>query len=195
MKHVSYVVVLCLLSTTAAMGQTRGTTAPAPARPASPAVPDSKIAFVDSDAFRQETGGIKKYTDAVKSVENEFKARDTEIQNMQTRLTALANEVSKLASTAGTPQEALQAKNDEGERLQRDLKYKSDQLTADVQKRYSQVVQPISTDIGKALDQYLASHGLSLILDISKLGTAVLSANPAMDVTKDFIADYNTKHP
>jgi hypothetical protein len=34
-----------------------------------------------------------------------------------------------------------------------------------------------------------------MILDISKLLPAVLTVNPAMDVTQAFIADYNSKHP
>ena len=80
-------------------------------------------------------------------------------------------------------------------RLERDLKYKKDSLDADFNRRYTLVVQPISSDIGKALDQYLSSDGLSMILDISKLAPAILTLNPAMDVTKDFIADYNSKHP
>jgi hypothetical protein len=34
-----------------------------------------------------------------------------------------------------------------------------------------------------------------MILDISKLAPAVLTVNPAMDVTAAFIADFNTKNP
>ena len=51
----------------------------------------------------------------------------------------------------------VQAKNDEGERLQRDLKYKKEQADADFAKRYQDVVSPISQDIGKALDQFAYS--------------------------------------
>jgi Skp family chaperone for outer membrane proteins len=197
MERISYAIVLFLLSGIAVSAQTRGTTAPAtrPAPGTAATVPDSKIAFVDTEMFGDDNGGIKRFVAAVKTVENEFKARTTEVQNMQTRLTALATELQKLTTTAGTPQATIQAKNDEGQRLQVDFNNKRQLLNADYQKRYAAVVQPISTDIGKALDQYMTSHGLSLILDISKLAPAVLSANPAMDITKDFIADYNTKNP
>ena len=92
-------------------------------------------------------------------------------------------------------QETIQAKREEGERLQREFKYKQEQIEADFQKRLNQVIGPISTDIGKGLDQYASQHGLTMILDISKLLPAVLSVNPAMDVTAAFIADYNSKHP
>ena len=52
----------------------------------------------------------------------------------------------------------------------------------------------VSNDIGNALIQYAAQNGLTMILDISKLLPAVLTVNPAMDVTQAFIADYNSKH-
>jgi hypothetical protein len=34
-----------------------------------------------------------------------------------------------------------------------------------------------------------------MILDISKLLPAVLTLNPAMDVTQAFIAEYNSRNP
>ena len=92
-------------------------------------------------------------------------------------------------------QETIRAKQDDGARLQRELKYKKEQADADFEKRYSEVVGPVSNDIGNALIQYAAQNGLTMIIDISKLQPAVLSVNPAMDVTLAFIADYNSKHP
>ncbi len=89
----------------------------------------------------------------------------------------------------------LKPKQDEGERLQRDLKYKKEQFDADFERALTQAVAPVSTDIGKALDQYAAQHGLTMILDISKLLPALLTVSPATDITQAFIADYNSKHP
>jgi hypothetical protein len=34
-----------------------------------------------------------------------------------------------------------------------------------------------------------------MILDISKLAPAILTVNPAMDVTQTFINEYNSTHP
>ena len=34
-----------------------------------------------------------------------------------------------------------------------------------------------------------------MILDISKLAPAILTVNPAMDVTQAFIAEFNSKNP
>ena len=54
---------------------------------------------------------------------------------------------------------------------------------------------PISEQIGKALDQFARERGITTTLDFSKLGPAVLTALPAVDVTAAFIADFNRKNP
>ncbi|HSS19278.1 MAG TPA: OmpH family outer membrane protein [Pyrinomonadaceae bacterium] len=172
-------------------------TTPAAAPAAAVVVPQSKIAFVDTVAFADGATGIRKFVNAVRSVDAEFKDRYTELTTMNNRLKAIGDEITKLSANPNAPvsQDSIRAKNDEGARLERDLKYKKDQYDTDYERRYQQAVQPISSDIGRALDAYLTSHGLTLILDISKLGPAVLTLNPSMDITRDFIAEYNSKNP
>lgn len=192
---------LAAMIAVSASAQTRpaGTT---PARPAAPQttpaasnapVPDTKIAFIDTGAFGEEKIGITRFVNAMKSLEREFKPRQDELNTMQNRIKALADEISKTQSVADP--KTIQAKQDEGERLQRDLKYKQDQADADFKKRYTDVVSPISSDIGKALDAFATQRGITMILDISKLAPAVLTVNPAMDVTQAFINEYNSTHP
>jgi Skp family chaperone for outer membrane proteins len=100
-----------------------------------------------------------------------------------------------LSGTGVVDPTTIQAKREEVERIQRDMKYKKEQADADFARRYQAVVSPISAEIGKALDQFAAQRGLTMILDISKLEVAILTVNPAMDVTLAFIADYNAKNP
>jgi Skp family chaperone for outer membrane proteins len=158
-------------------------------------VPDTKIAFIDTGAFGEEKGGITRYVNAVKSLEREFKPRQDELNTMQTKIKAIADEIGKLSGSSVVDPKTIQAKQDEGERLNRDLKYKKEQADADFAKRYGEVVGPISQDIGKALDQFATQRGITMILDISKLAPAILTVNPAMDVTGAFIAEYNTRNP
>jgi Skp family chaperone for outer membrane proteins len=192
--------------TTSASGQTRpGTAAPKPATSPAPqtppatsaafAVPATKIAFIDTTAFGDEKTGVTRYVNAVKGLQREFQPKQTELTNIQNRLNAISEELRKLNSTPVVDPKSVQARQDEGERLQRDLKYKKDQADADFTKRYQEVVGPISTDIGKAIDQFALQHGVSLVLDVSKLAQAVLTLNPAMDATQAFIVEYNKTHP
>jgi Skp family chaperone for outer membrane proteins len=159
------------------------------------AVPESKIAFVDTRAFGDERAGITRYVNAVKSLEGEFKPRQDELTGLQTRLASITQDIAKLSGAPVVDPATIQTKREEGERIQRDMKYKKEQADADFAKRYQVVVSPISADIGKALDQFATQRGLTMILDISKLEVAILTVNPAMDVTLAFIADYNAKNP
>ena len=175
-------------------------TQPAGARPAAPQptpaaaapVPVTKIALVDTTLFGDEKAGINRYVSALKGVQATFQPRLIELNNLQNQIKALADEINKLSAS---PVVDLKPKQDEGERLQRDLKYKKEQFDADFERALTQAAAPVSADIGKALDQYAAQHGLTLILDISKLLPALLTVSPAMDITQAFIADYNSKHP
>jgi Skp family chaperone for outer membrane proteins len=200
-RLISAALMLAAIVTISASAQTRpGTAAARPAAPQTPAasnapVPDTKIAFIDTGMFGEEKGGISRYVTAVKSVEREFLPRQTELTGIQARIKALGDEISKLSGNSVVDPKTIQAKQDEGERLQRDLKYKKDQADADFAKRYQEVVTPISSDIGKALDQFAQQRGITMILDISKLAPAILTVNPAMDVTQAFIAEFNSKNP
>jgi outer membrane protein len=200
-RLIAAALMLAAMIAVSASAQTRpaGTT---PARPAAPQattpasnapVPDSKIAFIDTGAFGEEKGGITRFVNAMKALEREFKPRQDELNTIQNRIKALADEIGKTQSVADP--KTIQAKQDEGERLQRDLKYKQDQADADFKKRYTDVVGPISTDIGNALTAFANQRGITMILDISKLLPAVLTVSPAMDVTQAFITEYNSTHP
>jgi Skp family chaperone for outer membrane proteins len=172
---------------------TPGPAAPQPVRPAN--IPDTKIALIDTTMFGDQKAGIKRYLAAVASVQLQFKSKTQELVDLQNRIKAIADDITKLNGAAVVDSRTIQVKQVEGERLQRDLKYKKEQLDADFEKRYNEVVGPVSTEIGKALDQYANQHGLTMILDVSKLLPAILTANPAMDITQPFIAEYNLKNP
>jgi len=190
---------LAALLAISASAQTRpATTAPARTAATAPSgpLPETKIAFIDTGAFGAEQGGIIRYVNAMKGLEREFQPRQTELEGIQNRIKAIADEINKLNSgSAVVDPKTIQAKTDEGERLQRDLKYKQEQADADFKKRYNDVISPISTDIGKALDQFASQRGITMILDISKLAPAILTLNQNMDVTQAFITEYNSTHP
>ncbi len=170
-----------------------GTARPAaPAAPTGP-VPETKIAYLNTEAFGDEKAGITRYVTAVKALEREFDPRQKELITMQTRIKTIADELGKLSSSSVVDPKSIQAKQDEGESLQRDLKYKKEQADAAFAKRYEEAISPISRDIGNALTQFATTRGITMILDISKLAPAVLTANPAMDVTQAFISEYNSR--
>jgi len=185
------------------VGQTRPqTTTPRPAATpaATPvasnaAVPDSRIALIDTGMFSDEKSGIFLYVDAAKKVQLEFQPRTNELQNLDNRLSTLATEIQTLTKAAVVDQKTIQAKQAEGQRLQQELTTKKERLDEDFAKRYQQVVAPISNQIGLAMDQFARQRGITMTLDMSKLLPAILTAVPATDLTQAFIADFNSKNP
>ena len=177
--------------------------AQAPARPAgggaaaaSPAnVPDTKIAYINTEAFGDEKAGIGRFINAIRSLEKEFQPQQSELNTMSARLKTLADEIQRLSGAAVVDPASLRTKQDQAEQLQRDIKRKKEDADAAFQKRYEAVVSPVSQDIQKSLIDFANARGITMMFDISKLAPAVLTANPAMDLTQAFIAEYNRTHP
>jgi Skp family chaperone for outer membrane proteins len=187
---------LAIFTVLTAAAQTRPTTAPLTGGATQGiAVPESRIAFVNTDAFQDPKDGIARYVAAVSLLDKEFQPRQQELTTLQTQINTLADDINKLSGSSVVDPKTIQTKQELGEKLQRDFKYKKDMYDADVQRRYREAVGPVSEDIGKALDAFAKAHGITMILDISKMAPAVLSVNDSMNVTRQFIIEYNSKYP
>jgi len=206
MKAIFYIFAVAVLTAAiavSAIAQTQRPTptpTPGPRPAATPAgantpVPQSRIALIDTSMFGDEKNGIYRYVDAARAVQNEFKTRTDEIQNLQNRLNALVNEINALMKVTPVDQKTVQAKQQQGESLQTEFNTKKAKLDEDIGKRYEQVVAPISTQIGQAMDQFATQRGITMTLDLSKLLPAILTALPATDLTQAFISDFNSKYP
>lgn len=171
------------------------TQSPPPAQNLVVAVPPSKIAVIDTGIFSDEKVGIFRVIDAAKSLESEFRARQQELQAAQTRINTLVEDIRKLRQANVVDQKTIQAKQDEGLRLQQDFDVKKQRFQEDYERRYGQVMGPVSQQIGKAMDEFAAQHGITMTLDVSKMLPAILTALPTVEVTAAFIAEFNRKNP
>jgi Skp family chaperone for outer membrane proteins len=165
---------------------------PAAASSSAP-VPASTIALVNTDFFADEKAGITRLVAAVKKVDAEFTPRRTELQNLKAQIDKLTADINATASVA-KPQE-LQQKQEQLEGLKREYQRKGEDAQAAYNKRLQDSVGPLYDDIGKALDAFAKARGITLLLDTAKIGPAILAAVDAMEVTRAFIADYNSKNP
>jgi Skp family chaperone for outer membrane proteins len=155
-------------------------------------VPDSKIALVNSDEFADEKTGIVRLVNAMKKVDTEFQPRRTELQTLQAQIEKATADLAKV----GPMQSALinQQQQDKIEQMKTDFKRKGEDAQAAYQKRLQEVLGPVYDDIGKALDAYAKAHGITLILDVTKV-QGIVSADISLDITKPFIAEFNSKNP
>ena len=162
-------------------------------QPAQPA----KIGWLDTGAFADEKEGVTKYINALKALDTEMKPRVTELTGIQTRLQNIAKEIQTMQNNTAVPvkPEAIQAKQEEGQRLQREGEFKKKEYDAALESASGRVLGPVSADIGKAIQEFAKQKGYAVILDIDKLGQAgaILSLDQSANITKEFIAFYNTR--
>ena len=174
--------------------QPRPTATPAATAPSSGpvSVPDSKVALIDSSAFADEKQGISKFVSALKKVNLEFDPRQKDLQNLQQQI----EKATKDLQTAAPVQDAkVTAQQQEKiETMKKEYQRKGEDAQAAFNKRLEEVLGPIYEDIGKALDAFAKARGITLILDVTKV-QGIVSASDAMDITRAFIAEYNSKNP
>lgn len=170
---------------------------PKPTTPAGPststaAVPETKIALVNTDEFADEKTGILRLVAAMKRVDGEFQPRRAELQTLQTTIDKSTADLQKAQTLQDPKVTAQQAEKIEG--MKTDMKRKGEDAQAAYQKRLQDVLGPVYDDIGKALDGYAKAHGITLILDVTKI-QGIVSASESLDITKPFITEFNSKNP
>ncbi len=167
------------------------TTTPAPTQ-ATGNMPDAKIALVNTDEFADEKTGIVRLVAAMKRVDAEFQPRRTELQGLQQQIEKATADLNKAAPVQDPKVTAQQ--NDKIEQMKKDYQRKGEDAQASYQKRLQEVLGPVYEEIGKALDAYAKAHGITLILDVTKI-QGIVSASESLDITKPFITEFNSKNP
>jgi outer membrane protein len=193
-RAIAAVAFLAAISAGSVFAQPR-TTAPAGPAPA-PAqtgnVPETKIALVNTDEFADEKTGITRLVSAMKRVDGEFQPRRTELQTLQQQIEKATADLTKAAPVQD--QKVTQQQSDKIELMKTEFKRKGEDAQAGYQKRLQDVLGPVYDDIGKALDAYAKAHGITLILDVTKI-QGIVSASESLDITRSFITEFNSKNP
>ena len=77
--------------------------------------------------------------------------------------------------------------------MKKDYQRKGEDAQAAYNKRRGEIFQPLQDDIGKALEVYAKAHNINVIIDGSQV--PVVYAADAIDITRAFINDFNSKNP
>lgn len=174
-----------------------GQPTPTPAAPAATvALPMSKMAVINSDAFLSDKTGIAKFNTTVNKLNGEFQKVKEELTQLQTRAQTLESEINKLREApAGTPidQKSLQAKIDQLEQLKKDIQRKGEDAQGSYNRRRQELFTPLQNEIGIALEAFAKARGINVIIDAAQV--PLLFADEKIDITRAFIADFNSKNP
>jgi len=154
-------------------------------------VPDTKIALIYSDMFLDDKTGIARFTALLNTLNREFQPRQTELQQIQQKATALNDEIEKTRNVADP--KTIQQKLDQLETYKVDLKRKSEDAQQAYDKRRKEIFSPLQEAIGKALEVFAKQRGITVLIDGSQV--PVVYAADSTDVTRAFINEFNGKNP
>lgn len=157
----------------------------------------TKIAVINTLAFGAKKGGIAKYINAQKRLENEFKNENQQLQSLANQINKLKKELQDLRkpSNPNVPIsiETINAKVQQHDALAREFKFKQENAKAKYDSRFNEIVGPVNKDIGKAMQKFAKQKGYAMILDAAQLERAglILAFDPKYNVTEEFIKFYN----
>jgi Skp family chaperone for outer membrane proteins len=166
------------------------TSQPAAGNAAAPSL-TGKIAVIDSSAFADEKAGITRVVNAMKGINAQFQPQSTELQRMQTSYNTLVDEIQKTGTVADP--KAIAAKQDQADQLKRDIERKAQDAQVALEKRRGEVLGPLQDDVYNALQAYAQQRGISIVIDANRV--PVLYVADSVDITRDFIVEYNRTHP
>jgi outer membrane protein len=159
-------------------------------------VPESKIALIYSNEFLSQKNGIARFNSLMTTLNREFQPRQTQLTQLQQKIQTSQDEISKLqtpGAAVAVDQRALQAKVDALEDLKREFQRKGEDAEADYQKRRVEILAPLQGEIAKALEAFAKQKGINVIIDASRV--PLVYAADSIDITRAFIADFNSKNP
>ena len=195
-RLIAAVVLMTTIAVISISAQTRpaapATGAPATAAPqTNVAVPDSKMAMIYSEAFLDPKNGIARFSALLTTLNKEFEPRQRELDQINQKVAGLTKEISDTQNVADP--KTIQQKQESLEQFKRDYQRKGEDAQAAYAKRRQEIFGPLQEDIGKALEAFAKARGITVIVDGSQV--PVLYAIDSIDITRAFIADFNSKNP
>jgi len=156
-----------------------------------PAATPTIVAVIDSSDFSDAKEGIARVMVAMQQLEARFVPVRNELRTMRDRLNTMRSDIEKKRLVQDASMTAKQT--EDADRLELEIKRKAEDAQSSYQKDLQTVLDPLQKDIGTALTAYAQSKGITLLIDANRV--PILYAASQVDITKDFIADYNRTHP
>ncbi len=186
---------LLLLAASPGMAQTPTppagqSTAPATGAQTAVEVPKMKIGVINIAAFREYIGEMRQRYEKLQA---EFGPISNELNAMQSKIAA-QQQVLQEKGPSMTPVQARKL-SDDIEELKRQFQRKSEDAQAQARKREEEETGPIFDKINQFMILYAQKHGLTMVLEASGIGQALIYAAPEANITEDFINEYNKAYP
>jgi Skp family chaperone for outer membrane proteins len=179
---------LTLAGPVAALGQDGGVTGGTvrsgpPHSGPSASVPEGKIAVINVSVFPDQ---VFEYKRKLGELNTQFEPRTIELRGLADNITGIEAQVKQ--GTASPEQ--LSQLSERYEMLKRDYTRKQEDLKRDGERAFEAAVRPIRTKMTDALKKFCDREGIVLVLEV---GSALKIGS--VDITEQFVAEYNKANP
>ena len=144
----------------------------------------TKVGIIDLQRAMMDTAELKK---AQADMQAKYKPRQDEIDKLQQDLQNLQNQ---LQSGKLSPQGTQEAQS-RGQREQRELQRKSDDLQGDVERDRTEILQRAGQRMKEIVKQLAEAKGLDVVIDV----TNTFYYKPTLDITPDAVAAFDKAYP
>ena len=153
---------------------------------------EGKLVYINIGKFGTDINELKVKIDALN---NEFESKKKEVQAEEE---ALNNLKTKINNQGGTVSVQVRAQwVDEATDKDKALTRKKEDYNQIGQRRLAEITQPVYDKVGKFLEGYCQQRGIVMVLEggAAQQAGILLFAAQAMDITDDFIKEYNKSNP
>jgi Skp family chaperone for outer membrane proteins len=153
---------------------------------------DGKVAVIDTSVFAERILEIKSKADVINK---KYEPRFKELEAMKTQIATLEADIKQKQPIVTA--DKLQPMMDQYTQLQTTYKRRGEDLQNEYNREADGSIAPVRQKLQDFVKDYATKRGIILILDLpgsSQAGT-IAYLNPAIDVTEDFIAEYNRLNP
>jgi len=197
MKTRLWLAAAVLAATVPTIAMAQGPAAPTAPRPtpgagATGAPADGKIAVINTSVFGEKILELKAKADVVnKKYEQQFR----DLEAMKKQIEDLQKSIQTQQTVA--TQEALQKLQEQYTTLTTNYKRRGEDVQAAYNKEADTAVQPVRQKLEDFVRDYAGKRNIVLILDLPGSYNAGIIGyfNQAIDITDDFVAEYNKANP
>jgi outer membrane protein len=156
------------------------------------ALPDGKMAVINTQVF---PGGILELKQKYEQVNNQFKPRFEKLQALAEQLKGMENDLRTKQNvlTADKYQELQQNYTELKKRGERD----QEDFNADADKALDIATKPVRDKMTQFLNTYAAQRNIVLVINLAGAAQtgSIAFWNPGLDITDDFVGEYNKANP
>lgn len=151
-----------------------------------------RIAVINTTVFQEKIAEFKAKIDALNK---QFEPRVRDLEQLGQRIQQMENTIQNGRGTL-TPAKIAEL-SEQMEGLKKEYQRKGEDLQVDGNKAREQSLQPVSEKLERFAKDYTARKGITLLFDLANAvnSNLIVWYDAKMDVTDDFITEYNKANP